>query len=113
MEAIRLETTIEFEGRVNVSGIHVGDAVEVILFLKALPSKTYPLRGTPRIFPNPFEPELPDSDAGREDTRVSACLPTLSTSRRALSGDPVYLTFIATQKIVDELLAWKQPNAIL
>jgi len=62
MEAIRLETTIEYDGRIDVPGVHAGDAVEVIVLLRSPRAKAYPLRGTPYTFPNPFDPAIPESD---------------------------------------------------
>jgi len=62
MEAIRLETTIEHDGKINVPGVHAGDAVEVIVLLRSPRSKSYPLRGTPCAYPNPFDPAIPESD---------------------------------------------------
>ncbi len=62
MEAIRFETTIEHDGRIDVPGVHVGDAVEVIVLLKTARSKFYPLRGTSFTFPHPFEPAIPEAD---------------------------------------------------
>jgi hypothetical protein len=62
MEAIRLETTINHDGRINVPGVHVGDAVEVIVLLRSPRTRSYPLRGTQCSYPNPFDPAIPESD---------------------------------------------------
>jgi len=62
MEAIRLETTIEHDGRIDVPGVHAGDAVEVIVLHRSTRTKSYPLRGTPCTYANPFEPAIPESD---------------------------------------------------
>jgi len=62
MEAIRWETTIEQDGRIDVPGVHVGDSVEVIVLLRSPKPKAYPLRGTPFALPHPFAPMIPESD---------------------------------------------------
>jgi hypothetical protein len=62
MEAIRFETTIEQDGKIDVPGVFAGDAVEVIVLLQSTRTKSYPLRGTPCTYPNPFDPAIPESD---------------------------------------------------
>ncbi len=62
MEVIWLETTIEHEGKINIPGVHVGDAVEVIVLLRSPRTKSYSPRGTPCTFPNPFDPVVTESD---------------------------------------------------
>ncbi len=62
MEAIRLETTVEHDGRIEIPGVFAGDEVEVIVLKRSLRAKSYPLRGTPCWFPNPFEPAIPEFD---------------------------------------------------
>jgi hypothetical protein len=62
MEAIRLETTVERDGKISVPGVHAGAAVEVIVLLQSPRTKSYPLRGTECTYPNPFDPAIPESD---------------------------------------------------
>ena len=62
MEAIRLETIVEQDGRIIVPGIRAGDEVEVIVLRKAPRARAYPLRTTTAFFPAPFDPVIPGSD---------------------------------------------------
>ena len=68
MEAIRVETTVQPNGRVIVENLPFdeGDKVEIIISeAKDETNKLenpYPLRGTPYKFDDPFEPATPLKD---------------------------------------------------
>lgn len=64
MQAHRIETIIQPGGGLAVQGLPVreGAHVEVIVLVKEEPARsTYPLRGTPYRFDEPFEPAVPAS----------------------------------------------------
>ncbi len=71
MEAVRVETIVQQNGRVIVENLPFdeGDHVEVIVFEQRDPKKDrvndpYPLRGTPYHYDDPFSPliSLDDSE---------------------------------------------------
>ena len=64
MDAIRLETTVEHDGRIIVPGIKAGEAVEVIVLRRAPRAKLYPLRATRGVYVAPFDAAIPESDWG-------------------------------------------------
>ncbi len=53
----RIETTVEDNGIVTVTGLplHAGDKVEVIVRLHADNAESYPLRGLPVEYSQPFD----------------------------------------------------------
>lgn len=62
MDSIRLDTTVDQDGRIQVPGVRAGEEVEVIVLLKHPRAKSYPLRGTGGKFKAPFEAVIPPSD---------------------------------------------------
>jgi len=63
MEAIKLETVIETDGVISVAELKAGERVEVIVLRHIPPRiKSYPLRGTPSRFDNPFDPAIPEDE---------------------------------------------------
>jgi len=63
MDSHRIETTLEQDGTITLSGLrfHAGDAVEVIVMRNAAsPRQAYSLRGTAVTYEDPFEPVAPE-----------------------------------------------------
>jgi hypothetical protein len=61
MDAYRVETVLKQDGTLQLSGLpwQAGAPVEVIVLGQSSPSRSgnsYPLRGTPVTYVNPFEP---------------------------------------------------------
>lgn len=71
MQAYRVETTVQPNSTLTLDNLpfHAGEKVEVIILanpaaerLQADEINLHPLRGTPVIYHDPFEPAVPDSD---------------------------------------------------
>lgn len=58
MHAHRVDTTLNREGNLVLTNLpfHAGEAVEVIVLPRSNTVKSYPLRGKPVVYTDPFEP---------------------------------------------------------
>lgn len=62
MYAHRVDTTLNQEGTLVLTNLpfHAGEAVEVIVLPRINAVKSYPLRGKPVAYDDPFEPVAQD-----------------------------------------------------
>ena len=58
MYAHRVDATLKQEGTLELTNLpfHIGETVEVIVMSRAKAVKSYPLRGKPVVYTDPFEP---------------------------------------------------------
>jgi len=58
MYAHRVDATLSPEGTLVLTNLpfHAGEAVEVIVLPRTNTTKSYPLRGKPLVYSDPFEP---------------------------------------------------------